>query len=80
MLNSPIYKHFILNAKSTLNPTVFQISRTGCVKKEHGFCLHVHLASNPSSNTRSRVTLIKSLTWKSLSCLVCKMELTMTTY
>lgn len=52
-LNSHIYKHSILNTKPTSSLPVFRVSRTGCMRKEHGFCFHVLLTSNPSSNSRS---------------------------
>ena len=38
-LNSPIYEHAILNTKSTLSTNGFWVSRTGCLKKEHGLGL-----------------------------------------
>lgn len=38
-LNSLLYEHAIWNTKSTLSTTIFWVSRTGCLKKEHGLCL-----------------------------------------
>lgn len=49
-LNSPIYEHAILNTRSTLSTTIFWVSRTGCLKKEHGLC---HMCtSRPISSFR----------------------------